>query len=225
MERGKIGVLLVCEDGLERAGLGAVLGGDPGVLIVGDVSSSAEAQRAVSALRPDVILCSERTLSYQTMELAENLTTQSNDARPVHLIVLVPTLDDRNMDLLRFDRCTLIDRRMNKAELIAAVRLTAAGYRPIRDDLASSLARVSVNLNGAGREAKDRVQALTKRERRVFELMVQGFSNPEIASGLKVTESTVKSHVQGILTKLELRGRVQAVIYAYEAGLVCGRAG
>ncbi|MFE7130633.1 LuxR C-terminal-related transcriptional regulator [Streptomyces sp. NPDC057638] len=218
--RGDIGVLLVSEDQLERAGLHAVLGRDSGILIVGDAESPGEAHRVASLCKPDVILCSERSLSRETLVLAERLAAQSSDARPVHLIVLVPSPDDQAINLLRIGRCTLLGRGVSPSDLIAAVRVTAAGYMPIRTDLARNLAAASVSLKGSSHETLERVRSLTKRERRVFELMIQGLSNPEIAVGLGVAESTVKSHVQSILGKLDLRDRVQAVIFAYEAGIV-----
>ncbi|MDT9701776.1 response regulator transcription factor [Streptomyces sp. P17] len=219
-EREIIEILLVCEDQLECAGLVALLSKDRGISIVGDTSSVAVAQRLTSSLKPDVILCSERVLSHQTIELAEKITERSEEAKPVHFIVLLSSLDDQGIELLRIDRCIVLDRRMSSAELIAAIRVTAAGYLPVRSDLAGNLARASVSLKGASAAAGERVRNLTNRERRVFELMIQGLSNPEIAADLKVAESTVKSHVQGILNKLDLRDRIQAVIYAYEAGLV-----
>ncbi|MEU9609266.1 response regulator transcription factor [Streptomyces sp. NPDC048057] len=220
VSRGEIGVLLISEDQLERAGLHAVLGRDPGIVIVGDVDSPGEAQRVASLCKPDVILCSERMVSRETLVLAERLAAQSNDARPVHLIVLVPSPDDQAISLLRIGRCTLLGRGVSPTDLIAAIRVTAAGYMPIRTDVARSLAAASVSLKGASQETLEQVRSLTKRERRVFELMIQGLSNPEIATGLGVAESTVKSHVQNILGKLDLRDRVQAVIFAYEAGIV-----
>ncbi|MFE1943787.1 response regulator transcription factor [Streptomyces massasporeus] len=159
-------------------------------------------------------------MSHQTISLAERLAAQSEESNPIHLIVLLPSLDDQDIELLRIDRCIVLDRHMSSAELVAAIRVTAAGYLPVRSDLAGSLARASVSLKGASGAAGKQVLNLTKRERRVFELMIQGLSNPEIAAALNVAESTVKSHVQGILNKLDLRDRIQAVIYAYEAGLV-----
>lgn len=219
-ERDNISILLICEDQLECAGLIALLSNDRGISIVGDAPSAAAAQRLISTLKPDVVLCSERALSHQSIELAEKLAEQSKDAKPIHLIVLLPSVDNKEIELLRIDRCIVLDRRMTSAELVAAIRVTAAGYLPVRSDLAGNLARASVNLKGASGTAGEQVRNLTKRERRVFELMIQGLSNPEIAADLNVAESTVKSHVQGILNKLNLRDRIQAVIYAYEAGLV-----
>ncbi|MFF4389788.1 MULTISPECIES: response regulator transcription factor [unclassified Streptomyces] len=198
----------------------ALLNNDRGISIVGDTPSVATAQKIASSLRPDVVLRSERSLSYQTIELAEKLAEQSEESNPTHLIVLLPSLDDQDVELLRIDRCIVLDRHMSSTELVAAIRVTAAGYLPVRSDLAGSLARASVNLKGASGAAGKQVLNLTKRERRVFELVIQGLSNPEIAGALNVAESTVKSHVQGILSKLDLRDRIQAVIYAYEAGLV-----
>jgi DNA-binding NarL/FixJ family response regulator len=219
-ERGNISILLVCEDQIECAGMVALLSNDRGISIVGDASSAAAAQRMISALNPDVVLCSERVLSHKTVELAEVIAARPKDAKSIYLILLLPSLDEEDIELLRIDRCIVLDRRLNSAELVAAIRVTAAGYLPVRSDLAGNLARASVSLKGASGTAGQQVKNLTKRERRVFELMIQGLSNPEIAADLKVAESTVKSHVQGILTKLNLRDRIQAVIYAYEAGLV-----
>ncbi|MEV7864296.1 response regulator transcription factor [Streptomyces hirsutus] len=198
----------------------ALLGNDRGISIVGDTPSVATAQRMTSSLRPNIILRSEHSLSQQTIELAEKLAEQSKESNPIHLIVLLSSLNDLDIELLRIDRCIVLDRHMSSAELVAAIRVTAAGYLPVRSDLAGSLARASVRLKGVSGAVGQQVLNLTKRERRVFELMIQGLSNPEIAAALNVAESTVKSHVQGILNKLDLRDRIQAVIYAYEAGLV-----
>lgn len=219
-EQESISVFLVCEDQLECAGMIALLSNDRGISIVGNTPSVATAQRMTSTLRPNIVLCSERSLSHQTISLAERLAAQSEESNPIHLMVLLPSLDDQDIELLRIDRCVVLDRHMSSAELVAAIRVTAAGYLPVRSDLAGSLARASVSLKGASGAAGKQVLNLTKRERRVFELVIQGLSNPEIAAALNVAESTVKSHVQGILNKLDLRDRIQAVIYAYEAGLV-----
>ncbi|MER5769260.1 response regulator transcription factor [Streptomyces sp. NPDC001985] len=154
------------------------------------------------------------------MKIAEQVALQSRDGVPIYLIFLATFPGDQLVNLLRIGRCTVLDRRISPTELIAAIRVTIAGYTPVKDEVVGNLARASVSLKGSSHSGKDHLLSLTRRERNVFELMVQGLSNPEIAAWLKIAESTVKSHVQGILGKLEVRDRVQAVIYAYEAGIV-----
>ncbi|GAA2266290.1 response regulator transcription factor [Streptomyces amakusaensis] len=217
---GRVKVLLVCENELERAGLSAILNNDREISVIGEVSALSEAPRSAEQFRPDIILCSYHEFSAHTLKIAEQVAVQSRSGIPIYMIFLATFPGDQVINLLRIGRCTVLDRRISPAELIAAIRVSIAGYTPVKDDVVGNLARASVALKGSNHSSREHLLSLTRRERNVFELMVQGLSNPEIAAWLKVAESTVKSHVQGILSKLDVRDRVQAVIYAYEAGIV-----
>lgn len=220
-DRDTIGVLLVCEDTLERAGLRALLGGRPDMKIMGEAGGLAELPQLAIDLDPDIIVDVERSLDARTADRAAKAISRVNSATTARMVILTSTLNEFAVDLLRSGDCAILDTKIGSDELVAAIRLTAAGYVPVKEKLVVDLARAAVRLKGAGGGALGHLKALTPQERRVMMLVSQGLSNPEIAAGLTLAESTVKSHVQGILRKLGLRDRAQIIIYAYEGGLVC----
>lgn len=218
--RGGIGLLLVCDDTLERAGLKALLGDKPGIRIGGEASSFAELPRLVVDLNPDVIVFIQRSPGECGADIMADTINYASSVASARTIILASAPSELSINLLRSGSCAVLDRKIGSEELVAAIRMAAAGYLPVREKLVADLARATIRLQGAGDGAAEGIGTLTRQERRVLMLVTQGLSNQEIAESLVLAESTVKSHVQGILKKLGLRDRAQIIIYAYESGLV-----
>lgn len=213
-------MLLACEDTLERAGMKALLSGGPDIEIVGEAGSHADLPQLVAKFNPDVVLSIERNSGPRIADSTARTIRHLNSIASARMIILTSAPDEFAIDLMRSGVCTFLDKKIGPEELIAAIRIAAAGYMPVKDSLMVNMARATIRLQGSGNAAADHLKALTRQERRVLMLIIQGLSNPEIAAHLTLAESTVKSHVQGILKKFGLRDRAQIIIYAYEGGLI-----
>lgn len=200
------------------AGLVELLGSDPGIEVVGEASSGREAVEKAVGLRPDVVLMDVRLPDLDGIAA----TTELARAAPACKTLILTTFeeDDYIFRGLRAGAAGFLVKRTRPEELIAAVHTVARG---------DSLLSPSVTRRVIERLAQQPVpeladrsllQGLTTREREVLELVARGLSNREIAAALFVEESTVRTHVKRLLAKLGLRDRVQAVIFAYEAGLI-----
>lgn len=220
-DRDAVGVLLVCEDTLERAGLKALLGGSPDIKVVGEAFSLAGLPQLVVKLNPDVILDIERSLDARTVDSVTRVIRYVNSVTSARMIILaVAAPGELAIDLMRGGRCAVLDKMISSEELIAAIRIAVAGYLPVKEKLMVNLARATTRAQGSRNGADEHLRALTRQQRRVLTLIIQGLSNPEIAAELTLAESTVKSHVQRILKTLGLRDRAHIIIYAYEEGLI-----
>jgi DNA-binding NarL/FixJ family response regulator len=210
-------VLIVDDDHLMRAGLVELLGADPAILVAGQAATGREAVEQVRRLAPDVVLMDVRMPDLDGIAATRELARTA----PATRILVLTTFeqDDYIFGALRAGAAGFLLKRTRPEELIAAVHTVAAGdallspsvTRRVVDRLAQ---QPTPELTGVARLAE-----LTPRERQVLELIARGMSNREIAAALVVEESTVRTHVKRILMKLDLRDRVQAVIFAYENGL------
>jgi DNA-binding NarL/FixJ family response regulator len=210
-------VLIADDDDLMRAGLVELLAGEPSIEIVGEASTGRQAVERARRLDPDVILMDVRMPDVDGIEATRELTSAAQRARV--LILTTFEQDDYIFGALRAGASGFLLKRIRPEELIAAVHTVGAG---------DSLLSPSVTRRVIDRMAQQptpeladqsRLSRLTPRERDVLELLARGLSNREIARELVVEESTIRTHVKRILMKLELRDRVQAVIFAYESGL------
>jgi two-component system, NarL family, nitrate/nitrite response regulator NarL len=209
-------ILLVADDSFVRSGIGAILGTEPSFRIVGEAGNLAEACRLGGRLAPSIFVIDVPALNDTVVETVRQLGASGHDG-PIPVVLLLGSGTSRlNLDVLRLGGCAILRRRTAAAELVAAVLMVAAGYLPIERALAERLAHTLPQDDPGAGTAAARPQ-LTRREREVFHLIARGMSNAEIAATLTVASSTVKSHVQDIFSKLGLRNRVQAVIYAYES--------
>lgn len=212
-------VLIVDDQPLMRQGFRLILGAQDGIEIVGEAGDGAEAVRAVAETKPDVVLMDIRMPGVDGIEATRQITT----AR-----VLVLTTfghDEYVIAALRAGASGFILKDATPEELTHAVRVVAAGESLLAPAVTTTLlARVLPNLGSAAPrgdlDRAERLSELTEREVEVLRLIATGRSNAEIAAMLYVSEATVKTHVSHILSKLGLRDRVQAVVTAYEAGLV-----
>jgi DNA-binding NarL/FixJ family response regulator len=210
-------VLIADDDDLMRAGLVELLSGEPEIEIVGEAATGRQAVERARRLRPDVVLMDVRMPDLDGIQATRELTRAAPDTRVVILTTFEQ--DDYVFGALRAGASGFLLKRTRPEELIAAVRSVAAG-----DSLLSpSVTRLVIDrmaqqpLPELANQAK--LNELTPREREVLELVARGLSNREIATELFVEESTVRTHVKRIQMKLQLRDRVQIVIFAYETGM------
>ena len=210
-------VLIADDDDLMRAGLIELLSVEPRIEIVGEASTGRQAVERARRLGPDVVLMDVRMPDLDGIEATAELARAVPQAKV--LILTTFEQDDYVFGALRAGASGFLLKRTRPEELIAAVRTVAAG-----DSLLSpSVTRLVIDrmaqqpLPELAAEAK--LDELTRREREVLELIARGLSNREIATELFVEESTVRTHVKRIQMKLQLRDRVQIVIFAYESGV------
>ena len=216
----RLRVLIADDQPLMRAGFKAVLEATGTIEIVAEAGDGAEAIAAAERHRPDVILMDIRMPGIDGIEATRRLPRQRV------LVLTTFGLDEYIVEALRAGASGFLTKDAPAAELVAAVRAVAAGDAVLSPAITRQLLdRVARRLPpAAGGAAAGATETLTEREREVLQLVAAGLSNAEIARALVVAEPTVKTHVSNLLGKLELRDRVQAVIYAYEQGLVEPRA-
>ncbi len=210
-------VLIADDDDLMRAGLVELLLGDPAIEIVGEASTGREAVEQARRLAPDVVLMDVRMPDLDGIAATRELASAAPGTRV--LILTTFEQDDYIFGGLRAGASGFLLKRARPEELLAAVHTIAAG---------DSLLSPSVTRRVIDRMAQQpipeladqaKLDELTPREREVLDLIARGLSNREIAAALVVEESTIRTHVKRILMKLDLRDRVQAVMFAYETGV------
>ncbi|MDR1808513.1 MAG: response regulator transcription factor [Propionibacteriaceae bacterium] len=217
-----IKVLLVDDQSLMRMGFAMVLKAEPDIEVVGEAADGKRALAQVSALKPDVVLMDVRMPGMDGIEATRQIVA----ARPETKVIVLTTfdLDEYAFGALKAGASGFLLKDVRPDDLVAAIRSVAAGdaaisprvTRRMLDLFAGKLPQDEV----ADEPAADPLAALTPRERDVFVAVAEGLTNAEIAERLFVSETTVKTHVGNILTKLGLRDRVHVVVWAYEKGLV-----
>lgn len=221
MQQGAITrVLIVNDRAVTRAGYQMLFERNPDFKVAGEAADVSHAVSGMARLRPDVVLVDAHPQSFDIVDAVRRMVAESkHDSAPV--LVLIDEFDERVNRLLRAGARGLLLNQATPAEILSAVRLLAAGYALVFPSKGRGGVEYAAAPHGHGRESGQFcLDHLTRREADVLRLIARGFSNAEISAALFVSESTVKSHVQRMLVKLELRNRVHAVIYAYEAGLV-----
>jgi DNA-binding NarL/FixJ family response regulator len=211
-----IGVLLVDDQAMIRAGLRMVLESEPDLVVVAEASNGTEAVQIGKRERPDVVLMDVRMPEMDGIEATRLLIEAVPDTKVI--VVTTFDIDDYVYGALRAGASGFLLKDAPPDDLIAAIRVVAGGDALIAPSVTKRLIA-----EFAGRREEKPVHGLddlTERETEVLALIARGMSNSEIAAELFVSETTVKTHVSHILTKLDLRDRVQAVVAAYEAGLV-----
>ncbi|WP_367325066.1 LuxR C-terminal-related transcriptional regulator [Streptomyces sp. HUAS ZL42] len=225
-------VLIVTDQSLQRLGLRALLATEPDITVVGEATSGVEAVRMTTALRPDVVLMDSRISATDGTDVIRRITRpaafpqalESPGAGGRHPRMLVLTAtgpEGPAYAALRAGADGFLPEDTTPDELTAAIRIVAAGDAVITPGLTRALID-TVRRQPPARplERRARLGALTDRERDVLTAVASGWSNAEIAERLSIAPTTVKSHVSHILAKIGAHARVQAVVFAYESGLV-----
>jgi DNA-binding NarL/FixJ family response regulator len=219
-----IGILVADDHEVVRAGFSALLATQPDFHVLGTASDGGEAVRACRELRPDVVLMDVRMPGTDGIAATRELTREADSTAPAPKVLILTTfdLDEYVFDALRAGASGFLLKDATAERLFEAVRVVAAGEAllapAITRRLISEFAKTR-RPSSAG-QLTGGLTALTPRETEVLRLMAAGLSNTEIAGRIVVTEETVKTHVSRILAKLGLRDRTQAVVAAYESGLV-----
>jgi DNA-binding NarL/FixJ family response regulator len=215
-----IGVLIVDDQPLLRTGFRMILDAEPDIEVVGEAADGRAGVEAALRLRPDLVLMDIRMPVMDGVE-ATRLLAGPGVERPVRVLVLTTfDLDEYIVEALRNGASGFLLKDAPADQLVDAIRVIADGgallaptvTRRLLDAFAHRLPRATADASST--------EDLTERELEVLRLMATGMSNAEIATELVVGETTVKTHVSRVLMKLDLRDRVQAVVFAYESGIV-----
>lgn len=217
-------VMLVDDRALTLSGLRSILDGRRGVTVVGEAQDKSQALQMAESLRPDAVVVEALSERIDPLDLVSTMTGRFGTESPA-VILLANVPEARLKDAYRAGARALLLKHSSPDELISALQMTTAGY---------VLMAPAIEAEGSSRDhysgidkigVRRQLQKLTDRELDVLELLARGHSNSEISERLFVSESTAKSHVRNVLAKLRLRNRVQAVIFAYQSGLLRAGAG
>jgi DNA-binding NarL/FixJ family response regulator len=211
-----IRVLLADDQVMVRSGLRLIIESEDDLEVVGEAGDGQEAVRRARHNRPDVVLMDVRMPGMDGLEATRRITTELSDPRVIVLTTF--DLDDYVYGALHHGASGFLLKDAGGDELVHAIRVVAAGDALIAPSITARLIAEFARRPPSG--GVTGLDALTDRETEVLRIVANGLSNAEIAERLHVSETTVKTHVSHILTKLSLRDRVQAVVAAYESGLV-----
>lgn len=214
-----IRVLLVDDQELVRAGFSMVLDAQEDISVVGHAANGREALEAAASLRPDVVVMDIRMPEMDGVEATRALSLETDP--PKVLVLTTYEIDEYIYEALRAGASGFLLKDTNLDDFVEAIRVVAGGEAL----LAPSVTRRLLSEFAARRRPEEpaappQLEELTERETEILRLVARGLSNAEIAAELVVGETTVKTHVSRVLRKLDLRDRVQAVVFAYERGVV-----
>jgi len=223
-----IRILIADDQQLIRSGLAMVLGASAGLEVVGEASDGIEAVALAASLTPDVVLMDVQMPRMDGIAATREITGRT----PASRVIILTTFD---VDAYAFGGLEagasgFLLKDSSSEDILAAVRAVAAGDAVLAPRITGELVRRyealsrpapnAAEVQASSRDALELLRALTDREREVFDALVQGLSNAEIAQKLWLSDSTVKTHVGRILQKLGMRDRVQAVVFAFRNGVI-----
>jgi DNA-binding NarL/FixJ family response regulator len=213
-----IRVVIADDQPLVRAGLRMILAAEPDLEIVGEAADGRTAVEACTELRPDVVLMDVRMPDVDGIEATRQVT--STDDPPRVLVLTTFDLDEVVYDALRAGASGFLLKDAPEERLVTAIRVVAEGGSLFAPSVTRRLIEEFSRRGPRREDDRSDLSALTARELEVLRLVARGLSNAEIATDLFVSENTVKTHVARLLMKLGVRDRVQAVVLAYESGVV-----
>jgi len=216
-------VLIADDQPLVRRGLALMLAPEPGFQVVAEAEDGAEAVRLAHERLPDVVIMDIRMPVLDGIAATERLTTELPGCRVLALSTF--DMDEYVVDALRAGACGFLPKDISPEDLVAALRVVHDGESILAPRLLTRL--ISTHVKAPAHPSPDPLplgaEGITQREREVWRLIAGGLDNTEIADRLGVSASTVKNHITGLFAKLRVRDRAQAVIAAYETGLVTAR--
>jgi len=214
-------VLIADDQALVRAGFRMILESEEGIEIVGEAEDGLQAVEAARELDPDVVLMDIRMPKLDGLEATRRILDGPGE-RPRVLMLTTVDLDGHVYEALRAGASGFLVKDTPPEQLVSAIRVVAAGDALLSPAITQRVIEEFIRRppSTSATRPSPRVAELTARELEVLGFMAKGLSNAEIAKDLFVSETTVKTHVARILMKLDLRDRVQAVVFAYETGLV-----
>ncbi len=212
-------VLLADDQALVRSGFRKLLEAEAGIEVVAEAADGLEAIEKARLHRPDVVLMDIRMPRLDGLQATARIFATTTPP-PRILVLTTYDLDEYIFDALKAGASGFLLKDSPAEELVAAIHVVAAGEALLAPSVTRRLIEAFVSVPRVSPEAKRQLDGLTARENEVLHLVARGLSNAEIATELHVGEATVKSHIGNLLMKLELRDRVQAVVLAYESGLV-----
>ena len=213
-----IRVVVADDQGMVRSGFSVLLNAQPDIEVIGEAVNGEEAVGRAAELHPDVILMDVRMPVLDGLQATRVIAAM--DRAPKVLVLTTFDLDDYVYEALRAGASGFLLKDASAGELAAAVRLVAAGDALLSPGVTRRLIAEFARMGAPRTPTRKQIDGLTERESEVLALVARGMSNAEIADYLVVAEQTVKTHVSRILMKLGLRDRTQAVVLAYETGLV-----
>jgi DNA-binding NarL/FixJ family response regulator len=214
-----INVIIADDQQLVRTGFRMILEDETDITVVGEATNGVQAVSLAQRLHPDVVLMDIRMPELDGIAATRQITSERQSERVRVLMLTTFDLDEYVFDALRAGASGFLLKDTQAVDLVTAIRVIAGG----ESLLAPSVTRRLIAEFAATTRALSPPRGfaeLTERELEVFELVAQGLSNAEIAACLVIAETTVKTHVAHLLTKLDLRDRIQAVVLAYETGVV-----
>jgi DNA-binding NarL/FixJ family response regulator len=215
-----VSVLIADDQALVRAGFRAILEGQPGITVAGEAIDGRDAIDLARKRRPDVVLMDIQMPDVDGIDATRSILAEAEEEdAPAILMLTTFDLNEYVYEALRAGASGFLLKDVLPEELIAAVRVVAAGDGLIAPTITKRLIEQFAR-TAPPSTPPPQVEELTPREVEVLRLVARGLSNREIAAELVLSEASVKTHVKRILSKLEVRDRVQAVVLAYEAGLV-----
>ena len=219
-----IRVLIADDEDLVRSGLSLMLGSQPGIAVVGDAADGAQAVAQAQHLRPDIVLMDIRMPGMDGLQATARITAAADDTGAGHQVrvIILTTFeqDEYVYEALRAGASGFLLKRTRPEDLIEAIRVVANGDALLAPSVTRRLIAHFAHRPTTATATAAQLSLLTERERDVLIEIAGGLSNTEIARRLFVGEQTVKTHIKHIFTKLDLRDRAQAVVFAYETGLV-----
>ncbi|MBN9632351.1 MAG: response regulator transcription factor [Actinobacteria bacterium] len=217
-----VSVLVADDQAMVRAGFAAILAAQEGIEVLGQAEDGAQAVELARRLRPDVVLMDVRMPVMNGIDATRELVRPSrgDPHRPLVLVLTTFDADEYVYDALQAGASGFLLKDAPPAALVQAVRVVAAGEALLAPRVTKRLLERFAAQRPTGGDKAQRLADLTEREREILVLIGRGLSNAEIAGELFIAEQTVKTHVSRVFAKLGLRDRVQAVILAFDAGLV-----